>query len=217
MTELAYKRGVFEKIQSLEQGKDIMPYVFRSELPLSNNQQNYQFPIRVEDNINRSKTENRINRNDRFYMTSIGLFLLRREVNKEALDVLQTYPNVTVFPDVAGQFLAKDLEAIYNGKLEITINNKKVVEELSAQEFRAVPQTLQLAATTFSQRDADTGMFELPMLLKIDGTETNEITLTTPNYSGMKVVNELTLSTIEHRVVLVAKGFLIKGGAAGVK
>lgn len=214
MADLAYKRQVFEKIQTLEQGKDIMPFVFRSEMTLGNSLQNYVFPIRTEDSVKVSATENRLNRNDRFYMTSIGMYLLRRQVGKEALDVLQTYPNVTAFPAVASQFVPSDLETLYNGDLEITIDLKKVIEQFPTQEFRVVPQTLQLAATTFSQRDSDTGMVDLPMFLKIDGTQTNEIKLTTPNFTGMKIQDETGLATIENRVVFVAKGFLIKGGAS---
>lgn len=212
MKNAQYNREIFEKIRGIEQGSDIMPFTFRSELKLDNNTQNYDFPVLVEDSVARSKTENRINKNDRFYITSLGLFLLKRTTGKEGLDVLQTYPNAVVFPDVASQFNNEHLEVVYNGKFRVEIDQKAVIEELPAQEFRVVPQTLQLAADTYSQRDNSMGMVDLPAYVVLNGNATNLLRLTIPSFSGM-LINDSTSTTTENRVVLVAKGFLVKNAA----
>jgi hypothetical protein len=206
-----FEREIFKTLKANNGDKNIMPFVFRSELALGNNSQIYEFPILAEDSVKKSKTESRINKNDTFFMTSLSLQLVRRQVDKEALDVLQTYPNSVAFPDVAGQFDHTHLEAIYNGKLQLEINTQKILEDLSTSIFREVPETLQVAGVPFSQKDRNTGVYALPKHVKIYGSETNKISLTIPTFTGMKIQDESALATIENRVVLVAYGFLIKG------
>lgn len=206
-----FEREIFKTLKASNPDKNIMPFVFRSEVALANNEQNYKFPIISEDSVKKAKTENRINKNDTFFMTALSLMLVRRQVDKEALDVLQTYPNAVAFPAVASQFDPTHLEAIYNGKLEVEINSTKILEDLSTSIFREVPETIQVAGVPFSQKNRNTGVYALPKHVKVYGSETNSIKLTIPTFTGMKIQDETGLATIENRVVLIAYGFLIKG------
>lgn len=207
------KRKIYENLKKSYPDKIISPFTFRSEVPLSNSGQVYNFPLLKEDgDSKRLVVENRINKNDMLFVTAMAVCIYRREVGKESRGVLMSYPDPLVFPSTAN-FDPKDLEVIFNGRLTFTANSKKLIKDLSARQFRAVPQTQFAAGLTLPQIDFNTGMLELSQFLQLKGTETNEMQLVIDTYAGMKIQDETTLSTIENRVVLICDGFIIENVA----
>lgn len=207
------KRKIYEQLKASYPDKIISPFTFRSEVPLSNSGQVYNFPLLKEDgDSKRLVVENRINKNDMLFVTAMGVYIYKRQVGKESIGVLQTYPDPLEFPNVAGQFDNTHLEAIYNGRITFTANSKKLIKDLSARNFRSVPRT-QKSANTLPQLDFMSGMLELSQFLQLKGTETNEMQLVIDSFTGMKVQDETALATVENRVVLICDGFIIENVA----
>jgi hypothetical protein len=208
--ETVMKRKIYEQLKASYPDKIISPFTFRSELPLSNSGQVYNFPLLKEDgDSKRLVVENRINKNDMLFVTAMGIYMYKRVVGKESKGVLQTYPDALEFPAVAGQFDPTDLEVIYNGRITFTANSKKLIKDLSARNFRYVPQT-QKSANTQPQKDFMAGMLELSQFLQLKGTETNEMQLVIDSFTGMKIQDENNLANFENRVVLICDGFVIE-------
>lgn len=211
------KRKIYENLKKSYPDKIISPFTFRSEVPLSNSSQVYNFPLLKEDgDSKRLPVENRINKNDMLFVTAMTICIYRSQVGKESKGVLMNYPDPLEFPAVAGQFDPTDLEVIYNGRLTFTANSKKLIKDLSARQFRSVPQTQKVGGgVTMPQIDFNTGMLELSQFLQLKGTETNEMQLVIDTFAGMKIQDETPagLATISNRVVLICDGFIIENVA----
>lgn len=210
------KRKIYENLKKSYPDKIISPFTFRSEVPLSNSSQVYNFPLLKEDgDSKRLSVENRINKNDMLFVTAMTICIYKSQVGKESKGVLMNYPDPAVFTPVAGQFDPTDLEVIYNGRLTFTANSKKLIKDLSARQFRAVPQTQFAGGLTMPQIDFNTGMLELSQFLQLKGTETNEMQLVIDTFAGMKIQDETTagLAAISNRVVLICDGFIIENVA----
>lgn len=204
-----YERSVYNKLKKMYPNQVIAPGKLRLESALSNSSNIVQIPV-LEDSIQPSKTEVRLNKNDLFFMVSLGLFIARMETGKEGRAVLTTYPNEFQFPVVAG-FTPSDLEAVYNGKLSMKVGPTEYISILDTNRFRYVPETQQSAATNKDEFSEENNFAELPTHYKLRGTDQIELSAVLPFFNGIQI--ESVTAGFKHVLVVAPKGFIIKNGA----
>jgi len=124
---------------SVEHAKLTQSYL-RSEVALSTSIANYHIPVLVNDTQNGSTrvNEKRLNLQDIFVTTEIAVLIgIGASTNTAAK--LYTYPNATAFTSTSDD----DLWSIYNGFLNLTINNEQILPAWDVARHYFVPQTQQ--------------------------------------------------------------------------
>lgn len=129
---------------SVEHAKLTQSYL-RSEVALSTSIANYHIPVLVNDTQNGASrvNEKRLNLQDIFITTEIAV-LIGVGAGTATAAKLYTYPNSTVFTSATDD----NLWSIYNGYLNLTINNEQVLPAWDVLRHYFVPQTQQSASTT---------------------------------------------------------------------
>lgn len=129
---------------SVEHAKLTQSYL-RSEVALSTSIANYHIPVLVNDTQNGASrvNEKRLNLQDIFVTTEIAVLIgIGTATSTKAK--LYTYPNATAFTSATDD----DLWSIYNGYLNLTINNEQILPSWDVLRHYFVPQTQQSASTT---------------------------------------------------------------------
>lgn len=140
------QRLVFENAKTLIQqlGYDashavLTPSFLRSEFLLTTTAASYHVPVLINDNQNGTPTvrEQRLALQDLFIVSSIQV-LLTSGSSTTGSAKNYTYPNLTAFSTGAAQ-----LYNLYNGYLNIQVNNQNVLPKWSLLQHLDVPQTQQ--------------------------------------------------------------------------
>ena len=194
-----------------DNGSAVISYShLRIENKILNNKSTYPFQILpVGGEIS---TEVKLDKNDTFYATKMGLFVYERSTatSDEGRKVLQTYPNNSFF--TAGTaFVIADLETLYNGYIDIKKGTTVIVEKLDTRNFREVSMTQQSSATTKSSQRRDSGFIDMFPVVALPGKEQVTITGSFPVYSACNWQSDAT--TTETRMALIIRGYLVKGGS----
>jgi hypothetical protein len=163
-----------------------------------------------------AKTERKLDRNDSFVMSEMGLFLTAQDSARVGCEVLQSYPNPEIFTGNA-KADAKTLEVIYSGSTKLTIADRVELEAFPNVFFRHVPQVQKNAgiaevveAAANSQFDIKNAMYELGSIINLDGSDDATITVDYPKITGSALTAGGTLA---YKVVFFATGYLIKNGS----
>jgi hypothetical protein len=124
---------------SVEHAKLTQSYL-RSEVALSTSIANYHLPVLVNDTQNGASRINQksLNLQDIFVCTEIGVFFGIGTATDTAAK-LYTYPNATAFASATDDALY----SIYNGYLNLTINNEQVLPAWDVLRHYYVGQTQQ--------------------------------------------------------------------------
>lgn len=204
-----YERKVFASLVSKFKAKGRVPSFsyLRVENTLSNSTSLYSFDIKKTSSTGAS--EQKLDRNDLFVVTRIGMYLLQDVSAEPGYGVLQTYPNANGFTAGTG-FNVRDLEAIYNGFLTVKIGQTTNIEKLPAAAFRFVPQTRGDSTVTYQQMNAMEYSHMPAELLYLDGGDDITIELRHPTWSGIQVA--AVASGVTNKVVFMPFGFLIRNG-----
>jgi len=163
------QRMVFENAKSLVRGLGysvdqavLTQSYLRSEVALSTSIANYHIPVLVNDTQNGSVrvNEKRLNLQDIFVASEISV-LIGVGSGTSTKAALYTYPNGVIFTSATDD----DLLSIYNGSLNLTINNQQVLPAWDVYRHYYVPQTqggVGITAQTIfpvDQNDASTNGF----------------------------------------------------------
>jgi hypothetical protein len=205
------ERQIYNTLAKQFPGQIISPGYLRIETELKNSTGTYLFPI--ETTSGGLPTEQKLDRNDLFVVTALGIFLLREDSTKLGVDVLQSYPNKIVFPAAAG-FNPDHLEAIYNGKFQLKIQSKVNIEAMSMHAFRVIPETQQSTADNKSQYSLDHAAYPLGTLIKLKGTMNVEVKVEFNTFDAMQI--QAVAANTKHKLVFHPYGYLIKGAALAV-
>lgn len=199
-------RSIFTNLKSFrDQGFITVPGFFRVESLIKNGQSKYSFPIQKDSNSDQL-TESKLDRNDKFMLTHLGLFLMKRLTTKPGIEVLQTYPNIQEFADDSTNFLGADLEAFYNGHMSLKVGQTTFIERLDTRRFRAIEDTQQSSASTKSSARENSGFIEMTPQVMLEVDQKIEIAVEAPT-AFAKVQN--TVANTNNYLVLVGRGFLI--------
>jgi hypothetical protein len=208
------QRLVFDNAKSLVQnaGFNVNQAVLsqsyiRSEVAMSTSTTSYHVPVLINDTQNGSSfpTENRLNLQDAFVISSIGVFVSIPAASTTTAFPYYTYPNAVVF-STAGAATA--LYNLYNGYLQMSINNRTIVPSWDLYKHLDVPQTQQgsqAGATNggIDQNDASSfGYFPMEPNVVLVGSKNNQISLNLPS-----AISTLQAGTAP-RIVVIFKGIL---------
>ena len=179
----------------------------RSEVAMSTSTTSYHVPVLINDTQNGSSfpTENRLNLQDAFVISSIGVFVSRPAASTTTAFPYYTYPNSVAF-STSGAPAA--LYNLYNGYLQMSINNRTIVPSWDLYKHLCVPQTQEGTATGTSntaidQNDASSfGYFPMEPNVVLVGSKNNQISLNLPS-----AISTLQASTAP-RIILIFKGIL---------
>jgi len=138
-------RMVFENAKALVRGLGysvdqavLTQSYLRSEVALSTSIANYHLPVLVNDTQNGAVrvNEKRLNLQDIFVASEISV-TIGVGAGTSTKSILYTYPNGVVFTSATDD----DLWSIYNGSLNLTINNQQVLPAWDVYRHYMAPQT----------------------------------------------------------------------------
>jgi len=202
----AQQRATFDKIKAKNPTKTVVPGFLRVEREIKNGLTTYSFNF-TRDTGSTNDTEVKLDRTESFVITQVGLFLAKKDTALPNCEVLQTYPNKTVFAD-GNKFKADYLEAIYNGYLSLKVKSKVYMEALGLDLFRHVGAMAQSSAATFSEKNSYDGFINMVPNIKLSGDDPHSIDITVPVKSAAIVENDV--ANMSNHLVMIARGFLIK-------
>ena len=175
----------------------------RSEVAMSTSTTSYTIPILVNSATNNFATNNLLNLQDGFVVSSIGVFVSIPAASTTTAFKLYTYPNAVDF-STAGA--ADALYNLYNGKLAVVVNNRQIVPSWDLYRHLYVPQTQQDGGSTASvidQNDAtEFGYYPVEPNIVLVGSKNNVISLELPG-----AISTLQASTAP-RIVVIMRGIL---------
>jgi hypothetical protein len=175
----------------------------RSEVAMSTSTTSYQIPILVNSAGTSFPTNNLLNLQDGFVVSSIGIFVAIPAASTTTAFPLYTYPNATAFSTSGA---ATALYNLYGGKLSVVVNNRQIVPSWDLYRHLYVPQTQQGAASTASTIDendaTEYGYYPVEPNIVLVGSKNNVISLELPG----------AISTLQAgvapRIVVIMRGIL---------
>lgn len=138
-------RLVFENAKNFvaSQGYDVSQAVLtqsyvRSEVAMSASTATYQLPIVSNSSLPTFSTARPVQLQDVHVCSELGIFVSAPSSSTDTAFPLYTYPNKTVFTTNA-----TPLNTLYNGFLNLTVNNQSIVPAIDIYRSYFVPQTQQ--------------------------------------------------------------------------
>ena len=178
----------------------------RSEVAMSTSTTSYHVPVLVNDTQNGSSfvTEQRLQLQDAFVISKIGVFVSAPAASTTTAFPYYTYPNAQVFTTSGA---AAALYNLYNGYLQVSINNRTIVPAWDLYKHLNVPQTQQATSTgtntALDQNDAsEFGYYPVEPNIVLVGSKNNQISLNLP-----AAIGTLQASTAP-RIVVIFSGIL---------
>lgn len=178
----------------------------RSEVAMSTSTTSYHVPVLINDTQNGSSfvTENRLQLQDAFVVSKIGVFVAIPASSSTTAFPYYTYPNAQAFTTAGA---AAALYNLYNGSLSISINNRTIVPSWDLYKHLYVPQTQQATSTgtntAIDQNDAsEFGYYPVEPNIVLVGSKNNQISLNLP-----AAIGTLQASTAP-RILVIFSGIL---------
>lgn len=177
----------------------------RSEVAMSTSTTSYQIPILVNSvgAGTNFATNNLLNLQDAFVVSGIFIGVAIPAASTTTAFPLFTYPSPLVF-STSGASAA--LYNLYNGKLQVVVNNRQLVPSWDIYKHLYVPQTQQgssQTATTIDQNDAScNGYYPCEPNIVLVGSKNNVVTLELPG-----AISTLQAS-VAPRIVVIFSGVL---------
>jgi hypothetical protein len=190
--------------------------------PLSASQTTYSFDVLETQNSTLVGTETRLNLNDEFIITSLGIYLQATVTNVAATTSYGTKWFSYVPSQVNGG--AGVLNPVYNGNLQIAVNNVVYLDKFDTGKSLCVPRTQDAPFTTPSNSTlgstnyAKDGMVSIEPMLTLSGAKKNNViinlasaatpfSLTVNNNTGGAVYNF-------DRISVIMRGLNAQNGAS---
>ncbi|TAN12349.1 MAG: hypothetical protein EPN37_15615 [Chitinophagaceae bacterium] len=216
------ERAIYTGLRRKAPNNIITPGFIRLEQQLSSGQGQYQFQI--GKNVgNPSATEVRLDLNDAFVATKLGIYLLNDDPSLPGHSPLLTFPSPVDFPAEAGNVNPSHLEAFYNGFLRVKVADVVYAEAMATRKFRVVRDQQSAPAVAVGtnwpaapQKLSETlgfdGLEDLTPQFIFQGQAKNELSLYVPANSTQQV--QYVTATTRIKVVWYMEGFLITQGSA---
>jgi len=151
------------------------------------NKTTYTFDVLDSQNTGLQPDEIRLNINDEFIATHMGVFLYGKATLTPVVANSPTAPALFSYAPIEANAQAIQLDGLYAGKMKIGVNNIIYVEKWDTRKCRQVQRT-QFASfiagvpvcTIPSQENDMDGMIALEPMVTLSGAKKNEITLEMP-------------------------------------
>lgn len=186
---------------------------------------NYTFPVLENDNATGIKPEEvRLNQNDSFIATSLGVYLLAKETNERLPVGAYIY---TTHSPVYQEALAFRSQPLYDGYLRVSINNINYVDKYDLRKHEKVQKTqfnnrgaVNLTGSTFADTDLNNdGIFSIAPMITFEGSKKNQIDIVLPyamqSGAEFSVTDNIgtTRTFIVYSIGLVWRGLLAQNGS----
>jgi len=183
----------------------------RLEQPVNATTTLYTFPVlqgEVAQGANTVfATETRLQTNDNFHIREFAILLIQLTATTDTNGRLKTYPNEVEL----GAANVNDYFNIYNGILNINVNQVDILTNYDVVKHQFIPQTQRLSVAANSNRDQVDFQYNSFVTLKpslmLSGAYTNRITLQLPGAVTSAIAGNLT------RMVLLFRGIRAQNAA----
>lgn len=190
--------------------------------PISASQTTYSFDVLETQNSTIVNTEQRLNLNDEFIITSLGIYLQATVTDGAGGNSYGT----KWFSYVPSQVNAAAgvLNPVYNGSLQIAVNNVVYLDKFDSAKSLCIPRTQDANFTTPNQATlgstnyAKDGMVSIEPTLVLSGAKKNNLVL---NLASAATPYNLTVSSDSgttiykfDRVAIIMRGLNAQNGAS---
>lgn len=180
-------------------GFDIAAYkltqsFLRLEQPITNNKAQYTFQV-LTNQGNPTNTEQRLNLQDSFVIAHVGVFVALPSSATDATYRLQTFPDPLIFTTGAAA-----LGVLYNGYLNISVNNNVLVPSWDIYRHYCVNQTQSSVAQLNQNAGGEDSFYAMEPNIILVGSKNNVLTINLP----------AAIATVDanSRIVLFLRGIL---------
>lgn len=178
----------------------------RVEQALVAGQTLYTFPILSNQGVG-FNTEQRLNLQDSFVVSSIGVFLSLPLSATDASFKLFRYPNFFAF---AGNSVPA--QTLYNGKLNIAVNNNTILPAWDLERHNCitdVQQNAAVAAAVFQDKvnGSEDGYYPCEPNIVLVGSKNYQVTIQLP--AGLATVSALSRCVIVFRGILAQNSTVV--------
>ena len=146
----------------------------------------YNFPVLENDNATGIKPQEvRLNQNDSFISTSLGVYLLAKEVaSRDPLTYAGDYIYLTHAPYNQNE-ITLNCQPLYDGYLRVSINNINYVDKYDIRKHENVQKTqfqnrgaVNLTGSSFANIDLNNdGIFSIAPMITLEGSKKTKLIL----------------------------------------
>lgn len=187
---------------------DVIPSLLFIYSKLSNSQNTINFVIDDKKSV-LANVEQTLDRNNVHFSTHLGLGIHQVVGGKPANSTLDFYPDKNKYAGATGQE-AKDLEQVYNAKMELKTDSSVRLEKFKTNVFRSVPFTQN--GTSAHPSLGEIALIDIGTVFPIVGGQNNAAKIdidANSAYAGIAGVN----GTSENYAVLIFGGFEVRNGS----
>jgi hypothetical protein len=155
--------------------------------PINNTVTTYNFDVLETQTQTLQNDEIRLNLNDEFNITSIGLYLVGKFVKEDGTTLGENTKLFTYAPYNLSTPNAVRVQNFYAGTFKIAINNIVYMEKWDTARHEHVTRTQNgdfltpNSATISSQSLSKDAMFDLANIITLSGAKKNDLTITLPS------------------------------------
>jgi len=190
--------------------------------PINPNVTTYSFDVLETQTATLQNDELRVNINDEFYLTTLGLYLVAEvgttEVGAPKTEVLLTYA------PVENSSTLVTVEDFYRGSLQLSVNNVVYLDKWDTAKHKIVPRTqfanhlTSNSASIPSLEYSKNAMFPIEPILQISGAKKNTIQVVLPNAISSANFDLITddATTLRYtitKVALLGRGLNAQNGS----
>lgn len=204
------ERQIFQLVRRWAKNKGIKatpePSYLRVQQSLANSKTVYDFQIKNDTST--AQQEVKLDRNDLFITSHIGLFLIPEVSTTLGAEVLHSYPNQTAFAAASG-FTPAHLNVVYNGFLRIKTGQTVNAQNIPGWNFYYAAETQKSAATNEDQFNIKEHSHWLNgLMFWFKGWSSIEIKHEIQSFTGLQIAAVAANTT--NKLVLHLGGYLIK-------
>lgn len=189
--------------------------------PIVATQTTYNFDILETQTATQQADEIRLNLNDEFIVTTMGLYLEADFFNPGATGIKRLFTYAPVELNGSNSVV----ENFYNGTFQISVNNIVFLDKWDTRKHEYIPQTQfqnfvagTSTATTSMQQMSKAGMFPVEPTITLSGAKKNQLTLQLPTAINSTTVTFTDDSTGSvnyriNRVSVLLRGLNAQNGA----
>lgn len=191
--------------------------------PINPNVTTYSFDVLETQTATLQNDELRVNINDEFYLTTLGLYLVATATQVEGRTPATSSVLLTYAP-IENSASILTTEDFYRGSLQLSVNNVVYLDKWDTAKHKFVPRTqfsnfiTPNGASIPSVEYSKNAMFPIEPILQISGAKKNTIQVVLPNaISGATWTTTMDDGTdidyVIDRVALVGRGLNAQNGS----
>lgn len=211
-------RAVYEKAKADfgAKGGVVAPSYIRMEAYLKNGLQQYIFNTKIGSAD--ASTEHKLNEQDAFRISRMGLFLMKESTTIPGIGVRQTYPNAVEFPNEGGALQTSHLEHLYNGFFSLKVGDTIYLIDQPVLGCRVINTAIELAAgtgfggTPNNEMHSHNGFIDIEPQYTLKGQANNQLLLNVPGDSTHKIESVFGTTGYKPKLVCILLGYKITGG-----